>query len=249
MGFMDYTKMDTMTADMARMILARNMASFRPLEPLYKRYFRAAAVMAVFSLPALVIAFPINDIMGGGTRNFTLPIIWFACVLVAGAASLAAQIIFYVWIYRAAKNLRAFNYANLYFTPVWTVAWFFVPLANLALPYLATEQILDKSTAYKSDLPSDKQAEKPPLKWLNWWWASMLVPIVAGLALFYYTTGSIFGLTRPSVFLWFDILVKINLLLPILRSAATIMLMRQADRLQETTFKSMKEDPLLAAGS
>jgi len=246
MGFMDYTRMDTVTPETARVMLVRNISRFRPLEKLSKDYFRAAVVMAAFSLPIMVISFPVGDIMGRGAHNLTLPIIWAAFALAAGIASLAAQIIFYIWVYRAAKNLHGFNYANPTFSPVWSVAWFFIPFANLAVPWLVIRQILDKSTKYNYGLPGDKPASKQPRKWLNWWWALSLVPIVSGLALFYYTTGSIFGLTRPGVFLWFDILVKLNLVLPIARNAITIMVMKQAGALQESTFNGMKEDPLLA---
>jgi hypothetical protein len=246
MSFMDYTKMDTVTPETARVMLVRNIGRFTPLGSLYKKFFRAAVVMAAASLPIMVIAFPIQDMMGRGPHNLTLPIIWSVCAVVADAASIVAQVIFYVWYYRAARNMYAFNYASPRFNPGWSVAFFFIPFANLVVPYFVTRQMLDRSGRYKSDLPGALPPAEQPRKWLNWWWASMLVPIITGLALFYYTVGSIMGLTRPGVFLWFDILVKINILLPVLRCAASAMVIRQVNALQESTFKGMKEDPLVA---
>src|SRR5262249_29946861 len=47
----------------------------------------------------------------------------------------AAGIALLVWVYRANRNARALGAEGLAYSPGWSVGWFFVPLANLVMPY------------------------------------------------------------------------------------------------------------------
>jgi hypothetical protein len=46
-----------------------------------------------------------------------------------------------LWQYRAHANLRALGVANLRFTPGWTVGWWFIPFANIVMPYLTVREL------------------------------------------------------------------------------------------------------------
>jgi hypothetical protein len=247
MSFQDYSKIDTMTEDTERVIMRRNVGRFRPPERFYRPFFKAAIVMAAFTLPILIISFPFFKIMGGSrTIDLFSIITWLVCTLGANVASLAALIIFFRWIYRACGNLLSFNHTGLWFSPVWSVAWFFIPLANLVVPYLITEQILKKSAGFRSDLAGKEPPPEPPTKWMNLWWAFTWIPVVFAIAMFYFTLGDLFRMTpgSPSL-LMFEIVERITLLLAVARVGFTLMLMRQINSLQEETFKKMKSDPLL----
>lgn len=45
------------------------------------------------------------------------------------------------WIFRAAWNLRHLGAKRLEYTPGWSVGWYFVPFANLVIPFRAMREI------------------------------------------------------------------------------------------------------------
>ncbi len=45
------------------------------------------------------------------------------------------------WIFRAAWNLRHLGAKRLEYTPGWSVGWYFVPFANLVMPFRAMREI------------------------------------------------------------------------------------------------------------
>lgn len=59
----------------------------------------------------------------------------------------ALVVAFLVWLHRASKNLPALGNpkSKIEFTPGWAVGWFFVPLANLVMPYRAVREVWEKS--------------------------------------------------------------------------------------------------------
>ena len=54
---------------------------------------------------------------------------------------IAYVVVFFMWIYKANKNLRSLRAAGLRFTPGWAVGWFFVPIMNLFRPYQIVSEI------------------------------------------------------------------------------------------------------------
>jgi hypothetical protein len=46
-----------------------------------------------------------------------------------------------LWQYRAHANLRALGVANLKFSPGWVVGWWFIPFANIVMPYLTVREL------------------------------------------------------------------------------------------------------------
>jgi hypothetical protein len=55
-------------------------------------------------------------------------------------AFIASAIVSGMWIYRAASNAQAVTPDPERITPGWSVGWFFVPFANLVMPYRAVRQ-------------------------------------------------------------------------------------------------------------
>jgi len=58
---------------------------------------------------------------------------------------IAAAILFLKWVYRSNRNAREMGVAGLKFTPGWAVGCYFVPFANLGLPFLAMREIWNAS--------------------------------------------------------------------------------------------------------
>ncbi len=78
------------------------------------------------------------------------------------------------WIYLANANARALGADDMIVTPGWAVCWFFVPLMNLAMPFVAIREMWKASAN-----PRDWQAESAPLT-IPLWWAFWLAAGVTG---------------------------------------------------------------------
>jgi hypothetical protein len=57
-------------------------------------------------------------------------------VAVTVLATAPAGIAWLLWQHRAHENLRALGVGGLSYSPGWAVGWWFIPIANLVLPYL-----------------------------------------------------------------------------------------------------------------
>ena len=83
-------------------------------------------------------------------------------------------VFFCMWLYRAHNNLRSFDpWSRLNYSAGWTIGSFFVPFANLVVPYRAVKEVWQKSR-----LPEDAilfETDPPalfPMWWLFWLLAS-----------------------------------------------------------------------------
>jgi Domain of unknown function (DUF4328) len=89
----------------------------------------------------------------------------------------ATVVVFLMWLYRVSANLRAFNPPRrLEHSPGWAVGSFFIPIANLFLPYRAVREIWQKSE------PADELSisEPGPPAWFPVWWTFWLLSSFAG---------------------------------------------------------------------
>jgi hypothetical protein len=68
-------------------------------------------------------------------------------VAMSGAVGFAGIVLFLVWIYQAARNVRALGLDGLTLHPWMCVASFFIPIASIYLPYKAVAEIATASDA------------------------------------------------------------------------------------------------------
>jgi len=100
------------------------------------------------------------------------------------ALGVAMAVAFFMWIYRANKNLRSLRAAGLSFTPGWAVGWFFVPFMNLFRPYQVVSEIWKASDPMvnMADDTSWKAVTTSPI--VGCWWALFLISnFIANIAL------------------------------------------------------------------
>ena len=87
---------------------------------------------------------------------------------------------FLIWLYRASDNLRAINpHGPIEYSPGWAVGSFFIPIANLFIPYRAVKEIWQKSG------PPDEAflfAPSPPSTFPTWWTFWILAAIVGNIS-------------------------------------------------------------------
>jgi hypothetical protein len=100
------------------------------------------------------------------------------------AIYVASAVVILCWIHRANRNARALGARGLRFTPGAAVGWYFVPIANLWMPYRAM-----KETWQASRRPDAWSAEPiPPL--VRGWWLLWLVESALGNASFRLAMGA-----------------------------------------------------------
>jgi heme/copper-type cytochrome/quinol oxidase subunit 2 len=123
-----------------------------------------------------MILFVLEAILGFSTALMLFFGSLFAVLgIVEGLVTLVALVAFFVWFYRANKNLRALGATELSFTPGWSVVWWFIPIANIWMPYKATVEIAKASdpSVGSTDRLTRRQMKSPRLI-LVWWLFSIL---------------------------------------------------------------------------
>lgn len=89
------------------------------------------------------------------------------------------------WHYRAAANLRALGRTTLSFTPASHVWWWFVPFANLVMPYRALQELYCASVSEDDDW----LLVVPPSTFPLWWGAYLAANVTSNLSLQMDATG------------------------------------------------------------
>ncbi|HTG47312.1 MAG TPA: DUF4328 domain-containing protein [Actinomycetota bacterium] len=94
---------------------------------------------------------------------------------VAGLLSIVTIVLWLIWQHRATSNLWAWGRPNLRISPGWAVAWWFIPFANLVMPFRAVRELDRRSPGPGAPFPGG------PL--LGAWWATYLLgTYTAGIA-------------------------------------------------------------------
>jgi hypothetical protein len=144
-------------------------------------------------------------------------------------------VVFFMWIYRANKNLRSLRAAGLRFTPGWSVGWFFVPFMNLFRPYQVVSEIWKASTP-KVNIADDtswKSVVTPPI--VGCWWALFLISaFIARIAI-----QSIFSGIELSDLLDSTYAYMVSEAIDVVYALTTIFMVRRISQFQETKNKLM----------
>lgn len=116
---------------------------------------------------------PMGEFLAAGVRALAIAVptfvVWVTTV-----------VLFCMWIVRASKNARALGAQGMQITPGWAAGWFFIPLANLVMPFKAVSEI------WKA---SEPEAATDPVAWKGaaatpvvvWWSFWILSGVIGGL--------------------------------------------------------------------
>jgi hypothetical protein len=121
-----------------------------------------AAILLLYAYAALsalaagmALAMGVENFWGDGIGLFQLA---------RSLVSLATALAFFIWLYRANANVRALGAEDMMGTPGLGVGWFFIPLANLFMPYMTVRDVWRASAR-----PRDWQGERAPVMIILWW--------------------------------------------------------------------------------
>ena len=149
--------------------------------------FVAYTVVALFSAAADVLAFITNPVVIAAEEGVNERLTLFELLQgLAGLATLAVfvalAVAFLMWLHRASKNLRALGNPSqrIEFTPGWAVGWFFIPFANLVMPYKAVREVWEKSDPAVRTGDDLMFAGPSSAPLLLGWWVTFIASNVAG---------------------------------------------------------------------
>lgn len=122
---------------------------------------RRAAMIALFAYMVLdplrsllALAYPMPDEEFGPAEAAALP--WLVSLL-------ACVVLVCRWIYRANANAHAIG-DGMTVSPAWSIGWFFVPSANLFMPYQAMKE------TWRESHEAAGMDEEAGAALLPWWW-------------------------------------------------------------------------------
>ena len=92
---------------------------------------------------------------------------------IEGWVWIAAFVLWILWQFRAQRAARELSPVDRFrFTPGWVIGWWFIPIANLWMPF-ETVRELWKSSEGRLDWP-----QMPTWSVIGWWWGLFLISIV-----------------------------------------------------------------------
>lgn len=107
-----------------------------------------------------------------------------ALEVAVGIPYAAAWILYFGWIYRVHRNLRALGNPTLEFSPGWAIAWYFMPILSLFKPFEVMREIWHGSDPDLSDVPRDRWPTGS-LALLRWWWGFHIAAYLVHYLVYY----------------------------------------------------------------
>jgi hypothetical protein len=152
-------------------------------------------------------------------------------VLLQVVISIATYVFFAMWLHRSCKNLLTFGTPRnlIQYSPAWAVGSFFVPFANLVVPYRAIKELWSRSVPAHSYIISEPT---PPALFPLWWLFWLLSGIVGNISL----RVSQGEAASPEAVVILGIVADV---LSIIAAAFAIVVIGQIDHRQEVTSKTL----------
>jgi hypothetical protein len=133
-----------------------------------------SAIAALVTARWVVLSLDVANMhsIAAGTVSPTLVVVEQAIGAVETLARLASVVLFLVWIYQAASRARTLGREGLSTSPGMCVAWFFVPFANIVMPYVAVSQVA---------LAADREGRGSTPAYVLAWWLLYMGSNIAGI--------------------------------------------------------------------
>jgi hypothetical protein len=194
----------------------------------------ALSVLGVLATTAK-IASGAAEHLGGEDEVSIFVFIDLGLALLYFVAYITTVVLFCVWLHRAAANLPALSNPKsaIKHSPGWAVGSFFVPFANLVIPFRAVRETWDKSDPAVpfENYVSPAEPSAPPI--MSLWWAFWLISNFVNNAAF---RLSLNAKTSEQLYVatWFDLAGDV---LNIFAALFAIFVVRDIDRRQEERSK------------
>ncbi|HEX8335871.1 MAG TPA: DUF4328 domain-containing protein [Pyrinomonadaceae bacterium] len=154
---------------------------------------------------------------------------------------LTLMVAFLLWLHRASGNMAALGNAKskIEYTPGWAVGSFFIPFANLFMPYRAVSEVWVKSEPPVQEEGGLAFAPHPPTTPVLAWWVTWLASNFIGRA------ASRFGdkadtIETLQMMTWAAVLADV---LSVVAAVLAVMVVRSIDRRQEERARHVVYSP------
>jgi len=91
-------------------------------------------------------------------------------------------IFFLMWLHEAYVKLDALGAYKPEYTPGWAVGWFFIPFANLVMPYKVVDELWVKSDPMLKEPVEESWQKGGSSSLVGWWWGCWIVSNIANRA-------------------------------------------------------------------
>ena len=145
--------------------------------------------------------------------------------------SVVALVLSLIWVYRIHSNLRQFKITGLSATPAWSVAWYFIPIANLFKPYEGMKEAWQASAAPGSWRSQEVSGLLP------WWWFTWIIASFVDRIAYQFANGMV---TVEDIIFWVKMNIVSNLLW-ILPCILFIQIVRSICQMQINTSAAITE--------
>ena len=152
--------------------------------------------------------------------------------------ALVGLVSFFVLIYAAHKNLRAFHATRLEFSPGWAVGWFFIPIMNLFKPCQAMFDLWRLSDPARMPIPKQPAAEPHSAAIVGWWWGTRLASAIAG-QIFATASNAATSIDDFLTVSW--VAIALTLLLDIPTDVVLILMVKRIQDFQDRRNKLMEQ--------
>lgn len=153
-------------------------------------------------------------------------------------ALVATAVAFLMWLHRASKNLRHLGAADTEYSSGLAVGSFFIPFANLVIPYRAVKEIWVRSDPRLAEPGEESWQQSGSSSLLGWWWGLWIVSNFVSQAVFRLnlqaeTYDQLFNLAKVEI---------VADAFTIIAAVLAIMVVRGIDRRQELRHKTHQEN-------
>lgn len=187
--------------------------------------------LIVILLSTMTTPFTEEDV-GENPIGFTIGLLELGLGLISVLVYIATAVCYIIWLHRCYSNLPAFGNPKQSFSysPGWTIGAWFIPVANLVLPYKLVKETWEKSTPFHQTLVQADQATH----WFPLWWGFWLISNIVGNI---YGRLALRGDADPAALTTLGIASDVT---SILAAIFAIVIVSDIDKRQEESSKSLK---------
>jgi hypothetical protein len=178
----------------------------------------------------------------------------YSCMdLVCWLCMVLVPILFFLWLFLHFKKVgtlrkKYLELEDLPYSPIWAIAYWFIPVLNLWMPCLILQSLWKASAPEASQVNSSTQWHQlPPSHWISIFWGLTLLAFIAPIALilfvilFVIVSGDTNSLSKEilqinSVATYFGLTISLGIL-GILQAFATWVMVKQFEERIETLSK------------
>lgn len=214
-------------------------AVYRPLG--WKTTATIVAIVVSVVLGFVVVGLGFAVSAAGTPATATTAAIVGGLGLLLQVVGIAAGILFLVWMHHASTNAHTYGHEALEYEPMWSVAWWFIPIMSMWKPYQAMKEIWRASDpeSVGTGRPTAWATRPTPGLFPLWWIAYVISGSLAVAGGLYAAYAAVQGASTGTA----NVLVLLSQVLSAVAGAAVIVIMRRLAERQAQAHAKLSTAP------